>query len=556
MKVLIIGDGIAGMSAAIEAAELEDEVVLVAPFQPERTQSVMAAGGINAAIDTEEEEDSPVWHANDTLESGCFLEQEEDVRNFCEKAPEHIKWLDEMGVIFDRNPDETLKVRAFGGQSRKRTVYAGTSTGKQIVTAMAQKCLEYEIKGKIEKKIGWYFYSALLHDGKCYGALFYNPESELLVPVYADAVICATGGMNRIYGKTTGSKLCDGYVTGKLFLQGVKLRNLEFIQYHPTTIETEQKKITITEAVRGEGGRLYYRERSKRVYFMEEKYGAGGNLMPRDIVAREIAQCPGQVYLDISFRKKQEIHEKLEEVYELCRDYLNLDITKEAIPVTPAIHFFMGGIKVDAMHRTNMEGLYAVGEAASKYHGANCLGGNSLMAAVHSGRTAAHAAHDSQGQLIREELFVTYMEHEQEKMDRIKQVTEYRGKYSTAAELKKIAKIMNFSMDVVREGEVLQDGIYALNSCLDELRILPIDLAVSVYENYRLYPMAMLGKATLLSALERRESRGAHFRKDFPKEKVEFQKCSVAEYKNGKIRIYFEQESGEKGGAVKHEGKN
>ena len=465
MKVLIIGNGIAGMSAAIEAAELDDEVILVSPIQSERTQSVMAAEGINAVVDTAEE-DSVVWHANDTLESGCFLEKEEDVRNLCEKAPEHLKWLDEMGVLFDRNEDDTWKVKASGGQSRKRTVYAGDSTGKQIVTAMTQKCLEYEIKGKIEKKIGLYFYSALIRDEKCYGALFYNPESKMLVPVYADAVICATGGMNKLYGKTTGSELNDGYVTGKLFLQGVQLRNLEFIQYYPTTVQRGNKRVIISESVRSEGWRLYYKNRSHSVYFMEEKYGTEGNLMSRDLVAREIAMCPGQVYLETA---------------------------KESIPVTPAIHFFMGGIKV----------------------------------------------------------FVPYIEHEQEKIDRMEQMSEYRGKYSATATLRKLMKIMSYGMDLIRDGEVLQDSIYALDSSLNELRTFPIDPMVSVYENYRLYPMAVLGKATLMSAVERRESRGAHFRKDFPGEKSEFMKCSVAEFKDEKIRIYFEQESGEKGGAVR-----
>ena len=472
MKVLIIGNGIAGMSAAIEAAELDDEVILVSPVQSERTQSVMAAEGINAVVDTAEE-DSVVWHANDTLESGCFLEKEEDVRNLCEKAPEHLKWLDEMGVLFDRNEDDTWKVKASGGQSRKRTVYSGNSIGKQIVTAMTQKCLEYEIKGKIEKKIGLYFYSALIRDEMCYGALFYNPES---------------------------------------------------IQYYPTTVQRGNKRVIISESVRSEGWRLYYKNRSHSVYFMEEKYGTEGNLMSRDLVAREIAMCPGQVYLENA---------------------------KESIPVTPAIHFFMGGIKVDGMHQTNIAGLYAVGEAASKYHGANCLGGNSLMTAVHSGRTAAHAVHEGQGQPMCEELFVPYIEHEQEKIERMEQMSEYRGKYSATATLRKLMKIMSYGMDLIRDGEVLQDSIYALDSSLNELRTFPIDPMVSVYENYRLYPMAVLGKATLMSAVERRESRGAHFRKDFPGEKSEFMKCSVAEFKDEKIRIYFEQESGEKGGAVR-----
>ena len=330
--------------------------------------------------------------------------------------------------------------------------------------------------------------------------------------------------MNKLYGKTTGSELNDGYVTGKLFLQGVQLRNLEFIQYYPTTVQRGNKRVIIPESVRSEGWRLYYKNRSHSVYFMEEKYGTEGNLMSRDLVAREIAMCPGQVYLENA---------------------------KESIPVTPAIHFFMGGIKVDGMHQTNIAGLYAVGEAASKYHGANCLGGNSLMTAVHSGRTAAHAVHEGQGQPMCEELFVPYIEHEQEKIDRMEQMSEYRGKYSATATLRKLMKIMSYGMDLIRDGEVLQDSIYALDSSLNELRTFPIDPMVSVYENYRLYPMAVLGKATLMSAVERRESRGAHFRKDFPSEKAEFMKCSVAEFKDERIRIYFEQESGEKGGAVR-----
>ena len=165
MKVLIIGSGISGLAAAIAAADMGDDVVLVSPYPSERAQSVMAAGGINAAINTAGEDDSCARHAMDTIKGGCYLENEDDVRRFCENAPENIRWLEQMGVVINRNEDGAISLRAFGGQSRKRTAYSGASTGKQIVTALVQKCREYEIDGRIQRKLGLYFYSGLIRDG-------------------------------------------------------------------------------------------------------------------------------------------------------------------------------------------------------------------------------------------------------------------------------------------------------------------------------------------------------------------------------------------------------
>ncbi len=541
MRILVIGNGISGLSAAIEAASLGIQVVLVAPFVSERTQSVMAAGGINAAVNTAGESDSILFHARDTFKGGCFLEDEQDILNFCENAPKNLKWLDDMGTMFNRNSDHTVKVRAFGGQSKKRTVYAGASTGKQIVTALTHKCLEYEISGKIETHLGLYFHSALIHDSRCFGALFYEPKTGHLVPFYADAVVCATGGQNKLFGKTTGSELCDGYMAGKLFSQGVQLRNLEFIQYHPTTIETDQKRMLITEAARGEGGRLYYLDDDKRVYFMEDKYGANGNLMPRDIVSREIYNSPSQVYLDITFLGSKLIHERLEEVYLLCRDYLNLDVTAKPIPVAPSIHFFMGGIRVDKQHETNIHGLYAVGEAASKYHGANRLGGNSLMAAVHSGRTAARAILSADFHLPDDTavLFQPFIKTAQEQLSMIQNT---KSRYPVVYIQQMISEIMNHDLGIVRTEKELKEGLESINFYLDALKSINFDPVVSVYENYRIYYMVLLAKAILTSALERRESRGAHFRADYPNSLAEYQKSSIVEFANNEIQIHFEQE--------------
>ncbi len=540
MKVLVIGNGISGLSAAIEAASLGMKVILAAPLQSERTQSVMAAGGINANTGGLND-DSAELHAEDTVKGGCFIEPEQDVMEFCEKAPENLKWLDKMGVMFNRTDDDGICVRAFGGQCRKRTAYAGSSTGKQIVTALVQKCLEYEIKGFIEKRYGLYFYSALITENRCCGALFFDPEKGQLEPVYADAVIFATGGQNKIFGKTTGSELCDGYAAGRLFTQGVLLRNLEFIQYHPTTIETDHKRMLITEAARGEGGRLYYLEGGKPVYFMEEKYGSNGNLMPRDIVSREIYNCPSQVYLDITFLGKEVIHERLEEVYQLCMDYIGLDVTKEPVPVEPSIHFFMGGIRVDRNHMTNIDCLYAVGEAASKYHGANRLGGNSLMAAVHSGRKAAQAINEK-GSLLNDDMkesFNGYIEKEQETLSSI---MNSKSLFPAVYIQRNIAEIMNKELGIVRSQRDIEEGIDSLDFYLKTLKSLHFDPSVSVYENYRIYYMAVLSKAIMLSALARQESRGAHYRTDFPESKEEFRKCSVAEFSAGEIKIRFENE--------------
>lgn len=541
MKILVIGNGISGLSTAIEAASRDMQVVLIAPFPSERTQSVMAAGGINAAVDTAGESDSCLLHAQDTFRGGCFLESAQEILRFCEIAPQNLKWLDDMGVMFNRNPDQTVRVRAFGGQSRKRTVYAGASTGKQIVTALTHKCLEYEISEKIEPHFGLYFHSALIHNNRCFGALFFQPRTGQLIPFYADAVVCATGGQNKLFGKTTGSELCDGYAAGRLFTQGVQLRNLEFIQYHPTTIETDHKRMLITEAARGEGGRLYYLDGGRRIYFMEDKYGARGNLMPRDIVSREIYNCPSQVYLDITFLGKKLIHERLEEVYLLCQDYLKLDVTVSPIPVAPSIHFFMGGIRVDNSHETNVHGLYAVGEAASRYHGANRLGGNSLMAAVHSGRTAAHAIQNA-GSYLSENtpaLFQPFIHAAQEKLDKMQHT---RSQYPVVYIQQAISEIMNHDLGIVRTEKELKEGLESVDFYLKVLKSLHFDPVVSVYENYRIYYMAVLARAILTSALERRESRGAHFRSDYPESKVEYRKSSIAEFKDNEIQIHFEQE--------------
>ena len=536
MKVLITGSGIAGLSAAIRCAELGVHVVMVSPYISERAQSVLAAGGINAVLDPMRDDDSTELHIEDTLKGGCLMENEAAVRGLCEAAPGIVRWLDSIGVMFSRDGSGDIAQRAFGGQSRKRTAYAGASTGRQIVTALVQKCREYEIAGMIERRTGLSFHSAVIRGGRCCGAVFTGGTEAETVEIHADALIMATGGMNRLFGRTTGSVLCDGYAAARLFTQGARLRNLEMIQYHPTAAETPDKCMLISEAARGEGGRLYIEDKGRRIYFMEDEFGSRGNLMPRDIVSRCMYRCPSQAYLDISFLGEKLIHERLQEVYDLCMDYLGLDVTKESIPVIPAVHFFMGGIRVDDDHMTDIDGLYAAGECASKYHGANRLGGNSLLAAVYSGRIAAEACSDrgEAGALPDDAGQAAPVE------DEIAALKSCTKGVSADEVLRRLHEISGRSLGIIRDRKGIEAGI----SGIDELMAMPVkyDGGLSVYENLRIRYMLILSKAMLMSALAREGSTGAHYRADFPDAGDGYCRCSVAEYKDGMIGIGFEDD--------------
>ncbi len=416
-QVLIIGSGIAGMTCALRCALHGNHVTLVSPFPSERSQSVMAAGGINAVLNFDETGDSVASHIEDTLKGGLGLGGEQAVEGLCGHSGEILSWLESIGTVFSVDDNGRPLRRAFGGQTHRRTYYCATSTGKQIVSALVMEVRRLEAKGLIRRRLWCCFHSALIRDGVCHGAMLFDEARGGLETVYADAVVIATGGQNALFGKTTGSTQCDGYAAGKLFMQGAELKNLEFIQYHPTTIETPQKRMLISEAARGEGGRLFYRRDCRNVYFMEEKYGPGGNLMTRDVVSREIDALEDTAYLDISFLDRTVIDERLQEVRNVCARYGGIDVTKEPIPVRPSVHFFMGGLAVGLNHETNIRNLFAIGECASIYHGANRIGGNSLLAAIYGGNVAADEIADRNDGTSHPD-FSSDLEYERGKLDR------------------------------------------------------------------------------------------------------------------------------------------
>ena len=537
-NILIIGSGISGLSCAVRCAVHGMHATLISPVSSERAQSVMAAGGINAVTKECGAGDSVSCHIEDTLKGGAWLGGRNAVTGLCENAGEIIRYLESIGTVFTIDEEGRPMVRAFGGQSYKRTYYCGSSTGKQIVSALVMEARRYEAAGLIERRLRLYFHSALISNGKCHGALLYNERTRMLETVFADALIIASGGQNALFGKTTGTSLCDGYAAGKLFMQGVLLKNLEFIQYHPTTLETAQKRMLISEAVRGEGGRLFYEDNGKRVYFMEDRYGPKGNLMTRDVISREIDSVGKEVFLDISFLDKALIDTRLPEVRDLCQKYRGIDISKEPVPVAPSVHFFMGGLAVHLNHETNIKNLYAVGECASIYHGANRLGGNSLLAAVYSGNVAAD---DISGRKDSSDHpdFDKEIEYEQKQLSAL---LSSQSSFAVMHLRDMLADTMNRDMSIVRTESTLKEGMNDVDYYLSVAGQIRYDSSESAYTNYSLTGILTLARAALTCALSRAESRGAHYRSDHPGTDDDLASATLISYDDGAYNTRLDKE--------------
>lgn len=526
MDILVIGNGLAGLSAAAEAAKKGASVTLVSQNPADRSQSVMAEGGINAAMNTKGENDSVLNHCEDTLRSACGLASEKAVAEMTAAAPDIIRYLSNIGVVFSRDEQGREDLRFFGGQKKRRTVFAKSGIGKQLVCGLAQEARRYAAQGKIKLKEHHHFEELIVRNSACEGAVFRNIFTGRTETICADAVIMATGGMNALFGETTGSLLSDGSATAAVFRQGVKLANCEMVQYHPTTALRGGKRILISEAARGEGGRLFVLRNTgnggngEKWYFMEEMYPEGGNLMPRDIVSQtmeKVSRDYGQVYLDLTHLSAEALEYRLHEVCEVCRAYLGIDPASEYIPVSPGVHYFMGGLYVDNAHRCSMRGLYAAGECACQYHGANRLGGNSTMGAVYGGIKAAQTA-------------VSDCIAEQANRA-AENATGYMDITASPVVKKELQRIVGSTMGIRRSEEGLLSGIAEI----EKLK------SVEGAEERENRNLLLLAEAMLKSALERKESRGAHVREDFPeRDDGHFKKLTVAECdEKGNILISF-----------------
>ena len=420
------------------------------------------------------------------------------------------------------------------------------------MSALVMEIRRFEALGIITRRLGSCFHSALIRDGKCYGAVFFDEHTYSLEAVYADATVIATGGQNALFGKTTGSTQCDGYTVGKLFMQGAVLKNLEFIQYHPTTLETSQKRMLISEAARGEGGRLFYFDtksgkeglsqnvtgENRRIYFMEDKYGPNGNLMTRDIISREIQATGKDVFLDVSLLEKSIIDKRLPEIRDLCKKYRNIDITQEPIPVSPSVHFFMGGLAVHLNHETNIQNLYAIGECASMYHGANRLGGNSLLAAIYSGSVTSDAISGRDGNEKHPDFTNIIEEEKKELYSRLESSSPFPSMYIRDM----LAETMQKKLGIVRDEKSLSEGIEDIEYDLSVVDQIKYDSSVLPYFNYSLKGLLTIARATLTLAKERKDSRGAHYRSYYPDTDDSLAYASLISYDNGNYKVWLDKE--------------
>lgn len=492
MRVQIIGAGLAGLSAAVTLAEHGVQSNLISSMQSERAQSVMAEGGINACLNTMGEDDSVVNHIADTMRGGVYLADKEAVRGLCENAPVIVQEFYRRGVPFPTNENGIVQ-RNFGGQKKKRTAFVKSSTGKMLMTALIDAARRYEAEGLIQRYPHHRLQALHIQEAVCRGVTVTDTHTGKSIAL-AGSVILASGGMNGLFdGLTTGTTQNTADVTALCLENGVELANLEFIQYHPTTIAIPGKRLLISEAARGEGGRLFVRKNGKPWYFMEEKYPELKNLMPRDVVSAEMVEvtarpdCDRQVYLDMTGIAKKVWQSRLSDLREQVIHYLALDPARQPIPVSPGIHYFMGGIWVDAAHHTSVQNLYAAGECACQYHGANRLGGNSLLGAVYGGKTAAAT-------VLRE---CTQEKDSPAALNGAPPYTEVAPVFRKA-----VGQILGKYLKILRNETDMQQAL--------------TELAALHADNPAETRLLELAKATVSCALFRKESRGAHRRTDYP----------------------------------------
>lgn len=534
-KIIIVGGGLAGLMATIKAAEAGVEVDLFSVVPVKRSHSVCAQGGINGAVNTKGEGDSPWEHFDDTVYGGDFLANQPPVKAMCDAAPGIIHLMDRMGVMFNRTPEGLLDFRRFGGTQHHRTAYAGATTGQQLLYALDEQVRRHESNGLVNKYEYWEFLSAVLDDDEvCRGIVAQDLKSMDIKAFSADAVILATGGPGIIFGKSTNSMINTGTAASAVYQQGVYYANGEFIQIHPTAIPGDDKLRLMSESARGEGGRIWTYKDGKPWYFLEEKYPAYGNLVPRDIATREIFDvCVNQklglngenmVYLDLSHKDPHELDVKLGGIIEIYEKFVGEDPHKVPMKIFPAVHYSMGGMWVDFNQMTNIKGLFACGECDYQYHGGNRLGANSLLSSIFGGMVAGPNAVeyinnlDKQVDDVPAHVFDQNQKREQEKFDHIMGMDGTENAYVLHKEL---GEWMTDNVTVVRDNKKLLQTDDKIKELMERYQNININ-DTSKWNNggasftRQLWNMLQLARVVTLGAYNRNESRGAHYKPEFP----------------------------------------
>jgi succinate dehydrogenase/fumarate reductase flavoprotein subunit len=554
--VLVVGGGSAGLRAAIEAHDAGAHVLIISKSKKEDPHTVLARGGINAALGTMDPEDNWMVHAADTLREGEFLADYERVEILCKKAPDAVNELVKWGARFHRENDGRLTQRFFGAHTYRRTVFYEDWTGQEIIRVLLD-----QVRVRRIEIVDHVYITKLLKSGdvgekeevpEIKGAVGIDIKKKEIVLFECKSLILATGGYTRVYA-VSSSRIFENYGEGVAlaYEAGIDLVDMEMVQFHPTGMVWPEKALgtLATEAIRGEGGVLL---NSKGERYMKNYYPERMELGPRDVVARatfnEIIAGRGTphggVWLDVTHLSREKILDRLPTMYEQFRNIDGIDISKEKMEVGPTAHYSMGGILVDINCRTKVRGLFAVGEVISQIHGANRLGGNSLLDTVVFGKIAGGegatlAKEVGERQKAGTSLLGSNVKKQKVFDDGIFKVKEpitFRNE---------IQEIMKFNAGIVREQTRLENGLkrilelkrkfYSRDNILKEFSIDDEDVALTMEVKSSL----VVCEAIIRSALMRQESRGAHYRSDFPNQDDEKWKVNIYCRNEGNTMMLF-----------------
>jgi succinate dehydrogenase / fumarate reductase flavoprotein subunit len=573
-KIIVVGGGLAGLMATIRVAEAGVPVDLFSIVPVKRSHSVCAQGGINAAKNQKGEGDTTAKHFDDTIYGGDFLANQPLVKRMCEAAPGIIDLLDRMGVMFNRTPEGLLDYRRFGGTLYHRTAFAGATTGQQLLYALDEQVRRHESEGKVKKFESSTFLSAVIDEGGvCRGICAMDLRTMEVKTHPADAVIFATGGIGAIFGRSTNSVVCTGSAQSALLQQGVDYANGEFIQVHPTAIPGEDKLRLMSESARGEGGRVWVPRNpgekraaksipdAERFYFLEEWYPKYGNLVPRDIATRAIHRIVYQeklgidgqpaVYLDVTHIPRETLDRKLEGILEIYEKFCGVDPREEPMKVFPAMHYTMGGIWVNGEDQaTNVPGIYAAGECEYQYHGANRLGANSLVSCIFGGGLAGPAAvkYAKNLQTGAEAVASTVFDHEKKRQEEKNQaLISQDGSENPITIWRELGDIMTEHVTVTRINKNLEKADAQIRTLMERYKRINLSDRTR-WSNQtlnfarELENMIILARVVTVGALARNESRGAHYKPEFPdRDDAKWLKTTRAKWVNNEVQLAYEQ---------------
>jgi succinate dehydrogenase / fumarate reductase flavoprotein subunit len=521
--VLIIGAGLAGQRAALAAAQTGSSVAIMSKVHPVRSHSVAAAGGINAAISVDDDWRS---HAYDTVKGSDFLGDQDAIEVMCSQAPHEVMHLEHIGVTFHRNEGGELDLRAFGGASMKRTAYVADITGQAILHVLYEQLMKHH--ETVDRYEEWFTTSLLQdEDGRCCGVVARDVRSGRMEIFHAKNVILACGGAGQVYRPTTNALIVTGDGIAQAYRIGAPLMDMEMVQYHPTTLV--ENGLLITEGARGEGAVLLNSEGER---FMEKYAPNKMELASRDVVSRaeqtEILEGRGVgadgsgIWLDITKVPRKRTLEALREIVNIGKDFAGVDITREPIMIRPGQHYIMGGVKTDVDGATQVEGLYAAGEVACvSVHGGNRLGANSLLDTLIFGRRAGEhaAARAATMGMPKASTADAQLREDVATIDAI--IARPRTSRRVSEIKQELGDTMNQYVAVYRDEAGLAQALEIVTRLQEESKSAYIDDSGTVFNQdvlgaLELGYMLDCAQATVVAAIERKESRGAQFRTDFP----------------------------------------